>query len=287
MACDTPYLAIERGSIKDGKIYNEDIYVPCGRCPECKRRRVSDWVFRMEEEDSQSSSSLFVTLTYDTKKVPITKNGFMTLNLRDPQLFFKRLRKKTENTVRYYLVGEYGEKKMRPHYHIILYNFADMELLNSAWNLGTIHVGNCSGASVTYVAKYVDKIKVIPLHDRDDRKKEFSTMSKGIGETFVNPNMIKYYKDNIQRLFVTRKDGIRVAMPRYYREKIFTKEEILKQNAYIRQMVEDKRNLKEIEYQDKYPQCEKTLLEFEDQSRYHRYNQFYNKLKPRDVAETD
>ena len=89
---------------------------PCGKCPPCMRRRVSGWSFRLVKHGEQSNSALFVTLTYEDEKIPISKNGLQTLDKTDLQKFFKRLRKLTHEKISYYAVGEYGDKTQRPRY---------------------------------------------------------------------------------------------------------------------------------------------------------------------------
>lgn len=108
---------------------------PCGKCATCSARRASAWSFRLMQEAKNASSALFVTLTYNTEHVPISKNRFMTLNKRDLQLFFKKLRKRSgSKNIKYYAVGEYGGNTKRPHYHVILFN-AKYEDIEYAWSL--------------------------------------------------------------------------------------------------------------------------------------------------------
>lgn len=158
---------------------------PCGKCPECLKRRVSGWSFRLIKESERSHSAIFVTLTYDVDHVPLTEKGFMTLRKSDVQKFFKRLRKiDPEAQIKYYAVGEYGGRTLRPHYHIILFNSSHANI-SSAWRLegkplGDIHYGDVSGASVGYTLKYMTKEGKIPLHKNDDRVPEFSLMSKDL-----------------------------------------------------------------------------------------------------------
>lgn len=155
--------------------------VPCGKCPQCLARRISGWSFRLMQEDKKSDSSHFITLTYDTDTVPISDKGYMSLNKRDVQLFFKRLRKAHgKSNIKYYACGEYGTKGKRPHYHAILFN-ANIELLQDAWRCGQIHYGTVSAASVGYTLKYMCKPSKIPMHKNDDRQPEFSLMSKNWG----------------------------------------------------------------------------------------------------------
>lgn len=90
-----------------------EIPVPCGKCPNCVARRISHWSFRLMQEEKQSTSAYFITYTYDTQHVPISKNGFMELRKKDMQDYLKRLRKSQWNKgnvtpLKYYLAGEYG-----------------------------------------------------------------------------------------------------------------------------------------------------------------------------------
>lgn len=206
---------------------------PCGKCLPCKTRRVSGWSFRLLKEADRSDSALFVTLTYNTDHVPITNKGYMSLNKRDLQLFFKRLRtetdRSTKNTIwdkkiKYYAVGEYGGKSKRPHYHIILYN-AEYHNIEAAWKKGSIHYGQLTPASCAYTLKYISKDSTIPEHANDDRLPEFSLMSKRLGDNYLTQKMIAWHKAlgfaSIDRFYCTTATGIKLAMPRYYKKKIF------------------------------------------------------------------
>jgi hypothetical protein len=200
------------------------IDLPCGKCYECKARRVSGWSFRLMKEAEVSTSAFFVTLTYAPEYTKTTKNGFMNLDKRDLQLFMKRLRKRNENKLKYYAVGEYGGKTDRPHYHIILLN-ADVETIQYAWELGEIHIGDVNESSIGYTLKYVSKESRIPKHQNDDRQKEFSLMSKRMGENYLTSQMINWHLNEnaiLDRMYCNLKDGKKIAMPRYYRDKIYS-----------------------------------------------------------------
>ena len=209
------------------------IPVPCGKCPNCVARRVSQWSFRLMQEEKRSSTAYFVTLTYDTDHVPFTRNGFMELRKRDLQLFFKRLRKEHEKiptigtlqrSIKYYAVGEYGGIKRRPHYHIILFN-ADVKCIESAWKLGSVHYGFVSGASVGYTLKYISK-PWKPLHRNDDRSTVFALMSKGIGDNYLTDEMVKWHNASLtDRMYCAIPGDKKIAMPRYYKERIYTETE--------------------------------------------------------------
>lgn len=232
------------------KIYLKDldISVPCGKCPPCTAKIVSQWSFRLMQEEKVCDSCVFLTLTYDTKHVPITKKGFMSLHKPDweyriakkgkrkgeivrsqvdchLQQFFKRLRKSQfgnkAGNIKYFAVGEYGSKYMRPHYHAIIFN-AKLELLQDAWQYGELYYGmNVSEAAVGYTLKYMSKPSKIPLHKNDDRVKEFRLMSKGLGEAYINQKTIQYHNDHYEHMHLTLPDGKKIGMPRYYKQKIY------------------------------------------------------------------
>ncbi len=132
--------------------------------------------------------SCFVTLTYRDEDVPeawsLTPAGDS-----DFQKFIRRLRKKTEQKIRYFMVGEYGtfcrHSRMgvevladncefccvgRPHYHAILFNrtFSDAEVcgrrgdifyytskeLEKIWGLGIVQIGEVNVKTAAYTARY-------------------------------------------------------------------------------------------------------------------------------------
>lgn len=115
----------------------ETFPIPCGRCIGCRLDYAHEWANRCLLELKYHEQSSFLTLTYDDLHVPrVVKDGQMyyTLDKRDLQLFFKRLRKAIAPTkIRYLACGEYGDEHFRPHFHVILfgYQFPDLEPLPS------------------------------------------------------------------------------------------------------------------------------------------------------------
>lgn len=223
---------------------------PCGKCPECLKRRVSGWSFRLKKEMQRATAAFFITLTYDTDHVPISPNGFMSLNKKHPPLWIKRLRKfytDLEHPTKYYLCGEYGTDSKRPHYHVILFNYPLETLIGtsaarnaynypeiyldgkfphhtSEWPQGHITIGQVNEKTVQYTLKYMCKPQTRVLHTRDDRQIQFSLMSKGLGSNYLTPQMKKWHKsDLLNRMYIPIEDNKKVAMPRYYKEKIYTK----------------------------------------------------------------
>lgn len=232
------------------------------------KRRVSGWSFRLLMHERDANSAYFITLTYSTKNVPITDNGFMSLCKSDLQKYMKRLRKfQYERTpdmkVNYYAVGEYGSKTQRPHYHLIIFN-ADLDLIEKAWKLqgneiGNIHCGAVSGASIGYTLKYLHKqnekdyetgqyIYKVGTGIWDEREPEFQVMSKGIGESYVNEKTKKWHKAKLTERYYLPYEGKKLPMPRYYKQRIYTEEELKIIGRYFkkqRELEEQEENEKE------------------------------------------
>lgn len=284
--------------IYPSKAATEKIPIDCGKCPYCKKRRVNGWVFRLLEEDKISSSSYFVTLTYDTRYVPITSNGYMGLKKKDFQNFVKRLRKKQykdghDSKIKYYACGEYGTINRRPHYHAIMFNVEDKEYIKHAWEVinnkgerelqGKIDIGTVSGASIAYTAKYIDKDKTIPEHQYDDRLPEFSLMSKGLGENYITDAAKKWHQSDLSRMYVTHPGGVKVAMPKYYRERIFTdaQREIQRHNLVRLEKVELQEQFREFE--KKYKNSDITFETWLETIKYGQSARFNKNLNKRNL----
>lgn len=225
------------------------IPVPCGKCPACVKRRAAQWIFRLKQQDKISSSAHFVTLTYSEEHCPISPNGFMTLRRTDVQKFFKRLRKRNgkRSIIKYYLAAEYGSTYKRPHYHIILFN-ARQEDVEVEWTFGETFIGNVSGASVGYTTGYVQKPKVVPEHKRDDREPEFSLMSKGLGLNYITQATKQYHWSDPSRQYLVESGNTKIAMPRYYRDRLYIEEDVKRLGKQIKYKIEGSEQKKMADY---------------------------------------
>lgn len=102
--------------------------VPCGHCRICRHKKSSELAARcVAETNMYDSLPYFVTFTYNDNFLPA--DG---VRKSDLQLFLKRLRSRLdyygiEHNIRYFAVAEYGSKTLRPHYHVILWNFPKAE----------------------------------------------------------------------------------------------------------------------------------------------------------------
>lgn len=203
------------------------ILVPCGKCVACRESLQKDWIFRLQREQDHSNQCLFVTLTYDPEHEPWRENdGMFTLsvNKRDPQLFLKRLRKELHtlspdnDRISYYLVSEYGTQGLRPHYHAIIFNKSEVDLrplIEKAWQLGFVCIGDVTPASLTYTTKYVFKDCVVP----PGAAPTFALMSRrpAIGECFTEKEEIETFTDN--HPYLVNPGGIKQRLPRFYKNR--------------------------------------------------------------------
>lgn len=239
--CWYPYHVEQKFYTNQGDKY---VPVPCGKCPTCLTRRASIWGFRLRKQEELSSSAFFVTLTYDNDHLQlcdvtynkdktevlggisrITPKGFMTLQKKDFQNFMKLLRNNLnkqgyDKKISYYACGEYGGKYRRPHYHAIIFN-APERAIHDAWTHGTCFIGTVTGASISYTVKYINKGTWKPLHKNDDRNPEFALMSKRMGANYLTPRTVDFHRSDLSKAFVTLPDGIKMALPRYYKDKLF------------------------------------------------------------------
>jgi len=229
--CYSPFIKEDAAA---GCIYT----LPCGKCPQCVNDRINGWIFRLQQELKHATSADFLTLTYDTGNIPINEHSYPTLVKKDIQDFMKRLRKKHSQKLIYFACGEYGDKTQRPHYHMILFN-ARQDLIQPVWGLGNIHYGTVTPNSIAYTLKYINKRS--SLKPSDFRQKEFVLMSKYIGQHYLKEQNKQWHKaDLTQRMYLPLEDGKKVAMPRYYKNKIYDEDEriIIARESNIRQSLE-------------------------------------------------
>lgn len=263
MGCFTPYY-----------VQSQQLFVPCGKCYDCRLQKRQAWCFRMQQELQARPTAFFVTLTYSEQNVPNRKfdvkhlvrystDNFNTLSKEDASNFIATMQKelrrrykeyvtrkvpvknpelgdaiykeKKVNTalVRYYLIGEYGDKchvvegTNRPHYHAILYfpkgcsEDIAKEVVNSSWSLGIVDIQPVSFADINYVAKHQFKESKGNDYQRTHAP-IFATMSRykgGLGDNYTKFVSRRHPTRN-SALYVLL-NGYRLALPQFYRKKLF------------------------------------------------------------------
>lgn len=201
--------------------HNEWTYtVPCGKCAFCLSNKRSQWMFRIFQEiKNQDQPGWFITLTYDEKHVKRTAHG-LSLRFRDVQLFIKKIRK-AKYYIKYLCVGEYGGQTKRPHYHMLVWTNCPVETMDKTWHHGSIHFGRITMESAMYTLKYIINPKTKKTDGLEPTRAQFS---KGLGLSYLSRAVYDYHTFDYERPnLLCRIDGRQVALPRYYRLKIFTK----------------------------------------------------------------
>lgn len=231
------------------------ISVPCGKCAACKTNRREEWTTRLIEESKNHLDSCFVTLTYNDENLPLSEKG-MSLHKRDVQLFLKKLRKALDVKIRYYCVGEYGERTFRPHYHLIIFGIGkeSESVIEKAWKKGNIVVGDVNIKSIKYCAKYhLDKGNSV-----SGSEKPFTLMSRGgrngrgLGYTYVE-KMKEFHSRSIDNCYVPHNEFKR-KMPRYYKEKLYSSEQ--REEIAFKNSERNDNYKKLMEFRKKYPDAD-------------------------------
>ena len=210
-------------------------YVPigCGECYECRRQKAQQWRVRLVEEMKVNKYAYFITLTFSNEalkelmqetKTDTDTNAVATLAVRR---FLERWRKKNKKSLRHWLITELGhENTERIHLHGII--FPEKELTNeelfNIWKYGRTDTGQyCNVQTINYIVKYVTKI------DTDHKNyKPIILCSAGLGKAFTDTYGAKEtykYRPKQSAEYYTLPNGSKVALPIYYRNKLYNEKE--------------------------------------------------------------
>lgn len=144
------------------------LQIPCGTCILCREEQARQQAVRIAHEATCHTANAFLTLTYAEAHLP--KHN--SLDYDHLVRFWKRLRKQI-GPLRYYAVGEYGDRTHRPHYHACIFghDFTEDSIiatesphrlwinleLNRLWGMGDVRVGALNFETARYTASYVTK----------------------------------------------------------------------------------------------------------------------------------
>lgn len=159
--CKKPFLCAPVGLKSSAPILSEGAREaltphPCGKCMHCRFNKAREWTNRIMLETLVHEESTFVTLTYHDDFLPCD-GSLIPKEMTD---FIKRLRARIEPIkIRYFGVGEYGEKSERPHYHLIIFGIGPQyeEVIRKAWPYGFVMAGDVTRGSARYCTGYVVK----------------------------------------------------------------------------------------------------------------------------------
>lgn len=213
------------------------IIVPCGKCIGCRLDKSRDHAIRCVHEAQMHKDNCFITLTYKT--VPADKS----LHHEHWQAFMKRLRQRyAPKIIRFYMCGEYGEQRSRPHYHALLFNhaFTDLEpcgtnnhqlvytskTLEFLWRRGFVTVGTVTFESAAYCARYVMKkvggdLALEHYATSDDHGEYFPNLKPEYNRMSLKPGLgaswFKQYKSDVYpHGYVVMPNKAKCQPPKYY-----------------------------------------------------------------------
>ena len=230
--------------VKDQRV----LYVPvgCGKCMECKKQKSRQWQVRLTEDLKHNKNAWFVTLTFsDTELIKLEReNTELTGYNLDNEVcriavrrYTERWRKKYKKTIRHWLVTELGHQGTeRVHMHGIVWT-KEKEDIEKIWKYGKVYIGEyVNNKTINYIIKYVNKID--ELH-REYNGKIYT--SQGIGKKYIERKDSKRnkYKKNGTRETYKTKEGIELALPIYYRNKIYSEEE--REKLWLEKLDKNKR----------------------------------------------
>lgn len=233
---------------KDGKPDKRLLYVPiaCGRCMVCMKKKGREWTVRLLEEIRNNPNATFVTLTFNTEALKKLAIGISDkiegydldneIAKKAVKLFRERWRRDTGKSPKHWLITEMGGGRYEHlHLHGIIWGEKDREeKIIKHWrefkdngqgitDYGYVYLGKyVNEKTAGYITKYMLK--------RDDKHKEYTPIiltSAGIGKGYLKTidkrNNI-YNGEKTDETYKT-KTGNKLALPIYWRNKIYTEEQ--------------------------------------------------------------
>lgn len=212
--------------------------IKCGECMECRKAKAREWQARLASDIKEHKNGKYVTLTFNTeslrrlKRIALkeTKNKLYGYELENKIVKIAvdrmcgRWRKKEGKTLRHWLITELGQERTEHiHIHGIVWTDKSYEEIAEKWKYGNIHEGTyVSERTVNYCIKYVTKI--------DEKHKYYKSIilcSKGIGANYLKTVGAENnrYKGEKTKEYYRMKDGNKIALTTYWRNKLYTDEE--------------------------------------------------------------
>ena len=228
--------------------------VACGRCAHCRITKNQHWSLRCILESKTHRDNTFLTLTYSDEFLP--PGG--SLKPEDVTLWLKRFRvvlaRQYGVKIRYFLVGEYGERKGRPHYHLIVFG-ADAALVEAVslqtWKMGRVKSLPFEKGAAGYVAQYT--LKKMTKEDDErlaGRHPEYARQSRnpGLGQKYIRQRLIPILKRNPNFIHnnTLRIHGKKYPLDRYIRNELIDGLELEKPNVHTKALVKSLRRWQDV-----------------------------------------
>ena len=211
-------------------IHEAQRLVPCGKCSECLNQRSKMYALRCLMEAREHDEVCSLILTYDKPHL-----GDGRLHYDHVRVFFKRLRRYVEyrygkTGLKFFVTGEYGDKKKRPHWHMMVFGWTphpqreEFELypsgstkqlrnkslkLQKLWQQGYVDVTDFDDTHAFYIARYVQK-KFVKGSDLDSTIKQPIEDQEYCPQKYCSPGLGNEYFFNHMKTFL-REGKIEVA----------------------------------------------------------------------------
>lgn len=246
----------------NGKIITDErvktVGANCGKCMECKNKKRIEWTVRLTEElkNTTNERPVFVTFTFNTEELSKLKedvekeyrkyegyvlidkiNGY-NLDNKIAKLAVKRFlgrwRKDNKVSIKHWFVTELGSGEWEHmHLHGIIWTNENEQYIQQKWKYGNIWTsitgktkegkeGYVSEQTINYIVKYINKTdKLHPNY------KQIVLTSPGMGKGYLESPRAERnaYKGKDTKTTYILNNGQKIAIPGYYRKKIYTDDE--------------------------------------------------------------
>lgn len=212
-------------------VHESQRLVPCGKCSECLNQRSKMYALRCLMEAREHDEVCSLILTYDKPHL-----GDGRLHYDHVRAFFKRLRRYVEyrygkTGLKFFVCGEYGDKKKRPHWHMMIFGWkpdkdreefkfypsgSTKQLRNKSlklqelWQQGYVDVAvDFDDTHAFYISRYVQK-KFVKGSDLDSTQKPLMEEQQYFPEKYCSPGLGNEYFFKHMKTFL-REGKIEVA----------------------------------------------------------------------------
>lgn len=238
--------------------------IGCGNCIECRKQKARNWQIRLLEEIKYTQNAYFITLTFNDQSIAQISENYKTIKgyTLDNQIattatryFLERWRKTHKKSLRHWLItelGHNGTNNIHMHGIIWLEKKEDIHKLDQHWQYGYTYKGTeikeqgkitgyknyVNPETIAYIIKYITK-----QEEKYKHYKPIILCSPGIGNQYtkrINGDWEKNKYNDIEtkETYITT-TGHKIALPTYYRNKIYTDEE--KEALWLIQLNKEKR----------------------------------------------
>jgi len=204
---------------------------------ECRKKRGREWSIRLQEEIRHDKTGIFVSLTLSNEAFRELYNKVMQeesaeINAYDldnaiatkaVRYYLELDRKYNGKAAKHWLITELGHNGTENvHLHGIIFGRTKEEITDR-WKHGWVYCGTyVNEKTINYIIKYATKV--------DEKNKGFKgkiLSSKGIGSSYTKRGDARanaYTKQGTKESYITRQ-GTKMGLPTYYRNKIYTEEQ--------------------------------------------------------------